>query len=119
MLGRHKRAFERLCVLLRALEHQPSNVLPILEFHKVLLSEILRAEGHIVRHRAKLRAFTKALKIDRPSKAEAVKIRKMISRTERMIVFYQQKIFIWKCFGDGLPITLKTSVTQTVNKCRS
>jgi hypothetical protein len=102
MLGRHKRAFERLCVLLRELEHQPNNVLPILEFHEVLLSEVLRAEGHIARHRAKLGAFTKALKIDRPSKAEAVKIRKMISRTERMIAFYQQKIFIWKCFGDGL-----------------
>ena len=102
MIGRRKKAFFALYDLLRAIEEAPGNLALVRQMNLLLIKEVLRAEGNILRHKTTLKALRAKLKTGRGSKEEANTIRRAIDRTKIYIDGYYQQQYIWKCFGDGL-----------------
>lgn len=102
MIGRRKKTFFKLHRLLRAVEADQDDLALVRELNGLLIREILRSEANIGRHKAAVKALRAQLKTARPSREEANKIRRTITRTERYIDTYFQQRYIWKCFGDGL-----------------
>jgi len=102
MIARRKEAFIALCRLLRDIEHNPEDIASVRALNRRLIKEIMRDEGHVLRHRARLKELNRELKVGRPSKIAANQIRREINRQELAVNRYTDQIFIWKSIGDAL-----------------
>lgn len=102
MIARRKKAFYRLCRLLRVIESNPDNLDVVKQLNVNLVTEILRDERHIVRHKLAIKELRRALRNDRPSRALSTLLRANISRTQRYVDKYIEQIYVWKCIGDAV-----------------
>jgi hypothetical protein len=101
MRGR-KKAFLQAGEMLRRIEADKDDVSTVRTLNLRLLKEILRDEGHILRLRDQCKNLNRQLKTGRLPKAEANFVRGKIAALERRVKRYQDQIYFWRCFGDGL-----------------
>lgn len=102
MIARRRIAFLRLCAILRSIEADLGNFDAVRALNLGVLKEILRDEGHIRRVRALQTELTRRLKTERPTKTEALVLRKQIKRHRDTIDRYENQLFIWRCIADGM-----------------
>ncbi len=91
-----------MLALLRHIEADKDDIAAVSRCNHLILREILHSEAAILRHRERRRELTRALKIDRPSKASATALRTRLKRIRGYIRAQEDAVFIWKCFGDAL-----------------
>ncbi len=102
MMKVRKKAFLRLCALLRTIEANRDDLAAVKELNLQLLKEITRDEGHILHLRAEGKTLTHQLKTGRLAKAEATVLRRKIAAVDRRVERYHEQIYFWRCIGDGL-----------------
>jgi len=102
MYIRRRKSFFRLLALLRHIEADKDDIAAVLRCNHLILREILHAETAVLRHRARQRELTRALKTGRPDKASAAALRTRLKRTGGHTRAQEDAVFIWKCFGDAL-----------------
>jgi hypothetical protein len=102
MYIRRKKAFQKLFQLIRAIEADQDDLLKVREFNRLLVTEILRAERAILRHRASQRDINRQLKTGRGSKKASASLRTKLKRVAGYISAQEDQIYIWRCFGDAL-----------------
>jgi hypothetical protein len=102
LIARRKKAFYRLCSLLRRIEADLDDLDTVKALNLRILKEIIRDEKHIARHRKISKGLRASLRNDRWERAEAKCLKTKIARADEAVKRYFQQIFIWKCIGDGL-----------------
>src|SRR5688572_6917058 len=102
MYIRRKKAFQKLFQLIRAIEADQDDLLKVKEFNRLLVTEILRAERAILRHRASQRNINRQLKTGRGSKKASASLRTKLKRVAGYITAQEDQIYMWRCFGDAL-----------------
>jgi hypothetical protein len=102
VIARRRVAFLRLCALLRSIEADLDNFVAVRALNLGILKEVLSDEGHVLRLRALIKDLNRRLKIERPTRSDALALRKQIKRHERAVARYHDQLFIWRCLGDGL-----------------
>lgn len=102
MLGYRRKSFHNAHTLLREIVSMPEEVSNVLACERLLVQEITRAEALIQKQRTKLRETRNELKNSRPERSAALRLKRRATALERKIKSYQQTIYIWRCFGDGI-----------------
>lgn len=102
MIAARRKAFLRLCAMVRTIENDLDDLATVKALNTQLLREVLRDENHIIRLRADRKALSKQLKNGRLIKLDAARLRHRIASLERRIERYESQIYIWRCFGDSL-----------------
>lgn len=123
MIARRRIAFLRLCALLRSIEADLDNFAAVRALNLGILKEVLRDEAHVVRLRGLIKVLNRRLKSERPSRSEALQLRKQIKRHEDAVTRYRNQLFIWRCLGDGLAyayistFNIKHAFFETTSPC--
>lgn len=89
-------------LLLHALKEAPENFNALRELHRMLLRQIVNCESRIRRlknARQRIRSF---LSSQRPEKATAKKLKKVVQGIDGRVKDIHHLLFLWRCFGDGI-----------------
>ncbi len=112
MIGYRKHSFARAHSLLQALRIDLEDLTTLKELQKLLLHEVMRAEGKIRELKTEQRAVRGT---------EGSTVKKRPSYFEKRIELFRQCAFIWRCFGDAIAFlymdrfALKQSFYSTEN----
>ncbi|MCU1500511.1 MAG: hypothetical protein JWM47_4464 [Acidimicrobiales bacterium] len=102
MYIRRRKSFNKILDLIRDIERDPKDLKALKICQNLILKEILDAESANLRHRARYRELTLTLKRGRNDRVTSTAIRTQLKRVTNHIHAQENRIFIWKCFGDAL-----------------
>jgi hypothetical protein len=80
---------------LRDIVSSPNSIENVLDCQRILLKEIVRAEGHISRLKVDLRNTRTLLKTSRSTRDDAQRQQRQVISLERRLDAYRQLIYIW------------------------
>lgn len=102
MLHYRRKYFDQACRLLRDIERSSDDFSSLLSLQQLLAREIFRAEAHVERLKREKEDTTRTLKTSRASREQSQKWKRRVSWIEKRVDGYQQALFIWRSFGDGI-----------------
>jgi hypothetical protein len=102
MLGYRRKSFKRAHAALREVAKSPTDALRVLACQRILLEEIVRAEGRIRQLKIELRHCRVELKNGRSGRAHSQKLKTRIRWLNTRIDACQHLNYVWRCLGDGI-----------------
>lgn len=102
VISRYKATLEKSSAMLHEIKKSPKNLTFLLELQSLLIRQIKNCERNIRRLKLSSKELKVALGNDRRSKEKAQEVKKKIQHNTTKRNEYNQLIYLWKCFGDGI-----------------
>ena len=102
MYIRNRKAFRKLCQIIRTIEADPDDIEMVKELNLRILKLVLDSEKAIARHKDAQKLLNTQLKTGRGDKKSSRALRTKLKRAKSYIKAQRDQTYIWKCFGDAL-----------------